>query len=436
MKNNIIIILLLLSIVSCKQETQKEKSIDKITDSADYIKYLNVENQQKIADLQQDIDSMETRLESQPNAVGDLGRLSVMYNTSYDLTADVNHLHKAVQSKERQVEHLAIKPWKAKLGLAQLYIKQHQFRRADSLMRSFTTEQLSKEEQMLYFDIAMELGDYPLAEKMLDNLENPRDYNYLIRAAKWNDFKGDLAATLQMMEKAKKLADQSGNTSLQLWSNSNIADYYGHNGEIDKSYQHYLKTLALDPDNYYALKGIAWIEYAHENDPAKALDILQALQENHPLPDYKLAIAEIKEFQGDTAAADRLREEFLEETSQDKYGKLYNTYRIELLAQGNLKMKEEAIQLAREEVEHRPTPETYDLLGYALLQNNNKEEALKNHRAHVIDKTYEPVAALHTYEILLANDLNEEAREYQSELMEAAYELGPVTMTSIKKMSK
>ena len=93
------------------------------------------------------------------------------------------------------------------------------------------------------------------------------DYNYLIRAAKWNDYKGDLADTIRLMEEAKILADESGGNLIQLWTNSNIADYYGHDGQIKKSYNHYLKTLEQDPNDSYALKGIAWIVYSNEEKP-------------------------------------------------------------------------------------------------------------------------------------------------------------------------
>jgi hypothetical protein len=48
----------------------------------------------------------------------------------------------------------------------------------------------------------------------------------------------------------------------------------------------------------------------------------------------------------------------------------------------------------------------------------------------VIGKTYEPVAQLHSLEILIANGKREEALEYREELAGAGYELGPVTMNS------
>jgi hypothetical protein len=328
------------------------------------------------------------------------------------------------------VANMYINPDNSKYNLAQSYIKQHKFKKADSLMSTFATGSLSKESHMIYFDIAMELGDYKRAEKMLNALSNNSNYNYLIRAAKWNDYKGDLKATIRLMEEAKTLADQSGNPSIQLWSNSNIADYYGHDGQIEKSYEHYLKTLELDPMNTYALKGIAWIVYSHERNPEEALRILNKIKERHPLPDYDLAIAEVLEYQGFSNEIESLRMSFLNEVEKKAYGAMYNTYKIEQLLSGNELEKMIALEIARSEIKNRSTPETQSLLSYALLKNGKLQEALVNQQQHVIGKTYEPVAQLHSLEILIANAKREEALEYSNDLSGAAYELGPVTMKS------
>ena len=80
------------------------------------------------------------------------------------------------------------------------------------------------------------------------------------------------------------------------------------------------------------------------------------------------------------------------------------------------------------EVENRSTPETQSLLSYALLKNNQAQKALENQKKYVIDKTYEPVAQLHTLEILMANNKKNDALTYTEELSGASYELGPVTM--------
>lgn len=424
--------LTLLVITSCKKESgSNENPTPKIvTAAADYNSYLDTNDSLFIAKLKREIDSLEAIIEVNPTGVLDLGRLSAKLNLMYDLKGDVSNLNRSVKMQKAVVANMYINPDNSKYNLAQSYIKQHKFKKADSLMSTFATGSLSKESHMLYFDIAMELGDYKRAEKMLNALSNNSNYNYLIRAAKWNDYKGDLKATIRLMEEAKTLADQSGNPSIQLWSNSNIADYYGHDGQIEKSYEHYLKTLELDPMNTYALKGIAWIVYSHERNPEEALRILNKIKERHPLPDYDLAIAEVLEYQGFSNEIESLRMSFLNEVEKKAYGAMYNTYKIEQLLSGNELEKMIALEIARFEIKNRSTPETQSLLSYALLKNGKLQEALVNQQQHVIGKTYEPVAQLHSLEILIANGKREEALKYSNDLSGAAYELGPVTMKS------
>ncbi|WP_438969054.1 tetratricopeptide repeat protein [Nonlabens sp.] len=431
---NIYFLLFLFVFISCKNDSQKSEQPTVVTTAADYSAYLELDDHEQITQLQLDIDSLEIVVANNPIGVLDLGRLSSKLNTLYDLKGDVNNLNRSVEMQEAVVENMYIKPNNSKRELAQAYIKLHQFKKADSLMSSFAKQDLSRESQMIYFDIAMELGDYSRAEKMLNALKNSQDYNYLIRAAKWNDYKGDLSATIRLMEKAKTLADQSGNLSLQLWTNSNIADYYGHDGQIERSYEHYLKTLQLDPNDSYALKGIAWIVYSYEKNPNEALRILTALKKRHPLPDYDLAIAEIKEFQKQTEAAEELRQSFLEEVSNPAYGNMYNTYKIEQLVNGNNEEKQQALIIAKNEVENRSTPETQSLLSLAFLKNGMMNEALENQQKYVMDKTFEPVAQLHSLEILIENGKKQKALEYGNDLLEAEYELGPVTLNHIKQI--
>lgn len=433
------IFLMLLAIISCKEgSSSTETSILKIvTSPADYTAYLVFDNSTTIEALKHDIDSLEAILEINKTGVLDLGRLSSKLNLLYDLKGSVKKLNRSVQMQEAVVANMYIHPDNSKYNLAQAYIKQHKFKKADSLLQTFTTSLLARESQMVYFDIYMELGDYRRAEKMLNQLTNTKDYNYLIRAAKWNDHKGDLKATIRLMEQAKTFADQSGNPAIQLWSNSNIADYYGHDGQIKKSYEHYLKTLELDPSNSYALKGIAWIVYSHERNPKEALRILRILKERHPLPDYDLALAEIKEYQSLPREAEQLRISFLNEVKNPVYGGMYNTYKIEQLLSGDDKEKIEALKMARIEIKNRATPETQSLLSYALLKNGMANEALKNQKRFVIGKTTEPVAQLHCFEILVQSGNTKEALEYGNELVGAAYELGPITLERFyKKLSE
>ncbi|MGB5982393.1 MAG: hypothetical protein WBG46_09625 [Nonlabens sp.] len=436
------IILLSFAVIflSCKDDSSKEtpadldKSTIAIVDIADFKNDLEMDRPENLSNIDKEIDSLKNVVEAKPYNVIDLARIANLLDKRFDLLADVEDLNESVRFRESVVKNTAIKPENAKRALAQAYIKQHRFKDADSLIKSFTLDYASRESKYVQFDIAMEVGRYEEAEKLLDELKNESDYNYLIRSAKWNDYIGRLDNTIIAMEKAKELAESSGRSSWKLWTYSNIADYYGHDGQIQKSYDHYLKTLELDPGNDYALKGISWVAFSHDKDPETALKIIDTLFKRHPSPDYLLSKAEIVEYLNNSEKAADLQNEFITKVDQQKYGAMYNAYLIEELSHGNENQKKKALEIARKEIKNRATPEIYDLLGYAMLKNGMEKEALENHQNFVIGKTYEPVAQMHTAEILRVNGQDEKADELKKELLEADYELGPIVMKEVREI--
>ncbi|WP_290683271.1 hypothetical protein [Kordia sp.] len=56
--------------------------------------------------------------------------------------------------------------------------------------------------------------------------------------------------------------------------------------------------MALNPNDAYAKKGVAWIVFSHEKNPEEALRILNTIMSQHKAPDYYLLKAEIAEFMG------------------------------------------------------------------------------------------------------------------------------------------
>ncbi|WP_090756459.1 tetratricopeptide repeat protein [Nonlabens sp. Hel1_33_55] len=428
---NIFYGLAILSLIACKTEPEQTK-VANITSPEDYQKYLDKDESGMVDTLKIEITQLKMEAGEDSTRIGHNARIAGKLDKLFDLTGDVDYLNESVRFRESVSRNSYIRPESSKRTLAQSYIKQHRFKKADSLVNSFTQDYSSVESNMVQFDIALELGQYVRAESLLDSLRDANSFNYLIRAGKWNDHIGQLDTTIELLERAMTLADQSGNQYLQIWSYSNIADYYGHNGQLEKSYEHYLKTLELDPYNTYALKGIAWIAYSNDRDPEEARTILEAIQKRHPLPDYNLELAELAAFENDMERSMELKNKFMKSVDDPAYGGMYNAYMIsELIDAGKT---QEAVDLAYKEVSNRATPETYDLLGYALLKNGNPKQALTNHEEHVIGKTFEPVAQFHTALILKANGMVEEANQFKNELLETEYEMGPVTFKEIQSI--
>ena len=424
--------LLLLSMVaffiSCATDTVKPK----IVKLDQYQKFLNTAEQSTYENAKNERDFWSNKLSADTTGVGSLGPLAGAYTTLFDATGDVANLYAAENLYKKGIINSAHNKDAFHRGLARNYISQHRFKEAKNILEeSYAGISNKKATQLMLFDAYMEVGAYDKAAEMLEKSKNLSDYNYLIRLAKWNDYKGDLDAAIRFIEKARDIADGRKSKPLQLWTYTNLGDYYGHAGRIQDAYRHYIKALTMQPDNAYAKKGIAWIAYSAEHDTDAALQILDSISVTHSVPDYHLFRAEIAEFNGNEAESTSQTQQFVNAVKTGNYGVMYNAYLIEVYAETIPSL---ALQLAQEEVAARATPETYHLLALAQLKNGDAKTALETINAHVITKTSEPMALYHTALVYKANDLSEQVIPLKEELLEAQFEVGPVLYKKIEAL--
>lgn len=411
---------------SCQQETEK-----KITNQNDYIAYLDVDHTASSQKLSKEVAFWNGRIKNDSSQIVDLKKSASVYTALFHNNADIHSLKKAERNLVKGVEKAAIGKDNYLRALAQNYITQHRFKEAKVVIdkASAIGGELSAT-NFIKFDVAMELGNYTEAEQLLKKETDFSEYNYLIRLAKWEDYKGNLDATIQHMETAMGIAERSNVASLKIWVYTNIADYYGHAGRIQDSYNHYMKALDIEPRNAYAKKGLAWIAYSYEHNPEEALRIIQAIEKDSKSPDYSLFKAEIYESMGNTEEASRLIQTFLTQSAAPAYGDMYGAYLVEIYA-ADSNTAGKAITLAQKEVANRPTPMSYDLLAHAYYASGQYEKALEIAKNHVIGKTHEPMAHFHTAQIYKALDMQTELAPLKEELLEANYELGPLVYKEI-----
>lgn len=420
---NLIQILLISFIVftSCEQEK-------KVSNPADYQAYLQNTNKENLATINEEIAFWEDKDATTLSTVYKT-KLANLYSGKYKFDGDVTNLSKAQLLLEEVDSSLGEKSAGVYRMLAANSISQHEFRRAydyASIASEIKDKQYSS--KLILFDACMELGYYIQAEGILNELKDKNTFEYQIRLAKWMDYKGDLDQAVFIMEDAQTKISPNNN-DLKLWTLSNLGDMYGHQGKVSKAYDSYLAALAIDPEYYYALKGIAYIVYAHDNDTDEAKQILSYLDKTHPIPDYKLMLADIAAFENNEQDEKLYREAFYNEVSKIAYGNMYNAYILDLdLAAQRF---DKAVSLAEQEVQHRGTPETYDFLAWTYYQAGQKERALEIAKMHVEGKTFEPGASYHLGVLYLEVDA-EKAQTHLKEALEASFELGPNTSKEIQ----
>lgn len=424
MKLIIISLLSLILLTSCGDDT--------ITNSNDYNKFLVATDSNELNDS--DLLFWNKRIKNDSLQLIALAKSAQENSSLFKKTANIKHLKNAEALLLKATSIAAIDKNSYLQSLAHNYITQHRFKEAkELLMLAYSISGETNDIHLMLFDVCLELGQYKEAEAHLAKTENFADFNYLTRLAKWKDYKGDLDATIHYMEKALEIAVNTNKKDIKVWMYTNLADYYGHAGRIKDSYDFYLKTLAIEPTNAYAKKGIAWITYSYENNPVEALRILNTIDGNNQSPHYHLLKAEIAEYQQDDNLKNQEIQAYLKESSKQPYGVMYNSYTANVLAEETTNHMK-ALELAKQEVAQRPTPQSYDLMAYIYYLKGEHKKALEIASKHVVNQTYEPTAQLHIAQIYKANNMIAEAKEIKEELLEAKYELGPLAYKQIRNL--
>lgn len=426
MKKLVTIIIVFAALLGCQEKREK------ITDSKDYDKYLNTANTPSKDAIQKDLEFWQNRFNNDTTHLMEMSRLAGIHAALFGSTGNISELKTSEELIKKSHDIAARNKDTYLRSLAHNYISQHRFKEAQVLLDSaYIYPDNRKETEMMLFDVAMELGNYKSADTLLGKIKDPKDFNYLIRLAKWSDHEGNLDAAIKYLEQAKQIAEERDNKSLKLWIYSNIGDFYGHAGRLEDSYNSYLKTLDLEPDNHYVKKQIAWMVYSAEKNTEEANRILDSIMVNHKAPDYHLLKAEIAAYNENISEEEKQYELFLKKAENPDYGAMYNTYLINLYAE---KDPEKALKLAAIEINNRATPETYQLLAYTQLKVGHKESALKTIEEYVAGKTEEPKALFHSALVYKANGMDKQVAILKEELLGASYELGPVKAKEIEKL--
>ena len=408
-----------LTMLSCNQKS------DTITSPKEYNKYLEIKDNKSKDFLQAEIDFWQKKFDAAPNQISYLSILASNYSKLFENTGNIKYIYKAEELLVKSNEAYNYSMVATIRSLGRNYITQHRFKEALILAnKALVIGEGRKETQKLLFDVNMELGNYTQAEQNLKAINDASDFDYLIRISKWNDHLGDLKTAISLMEKAKDIAILNENKQLQIWTYSNLGDLNGHDGNIKKSYDYYLKTLELEPNNSYALKGIAWIAFSHERNTLEAKRIIDNISKNHHTPDFYLLKAEIAEYENNTSAKNENLAAYFQMLASINYGAMYNKYNA-LLYADDKNTASKALEIAQIEIAHRPTPDSYDLLAWSYYNLGDTKKALEIAEKYVVGKSYEPELNYHLATIYKANNKKGKIAAIKEELLNSIYELGP-----------
>jgi tetratricopeptide (TPR) repeat protein len=416
-------------ITSCQQQ--------RVTHPEDYATYLQEQPNTHLQRLDTEMVFWKNKLANAPGDIISENKIASLLTRRFAYSGDITEIYK-VDSLYLQVNQLNHTTGSGTFrSLAANCITQHRFQQAQLYIDSALVLGDDKYQTVLMeFDIAMELGNRYRARKALNSVADKTSFEYLIRDAKYKDHaEGDQNAAIALMEKAYDKIKDSPTPAQYLWIKSNLGDFYGHANRYRESYQCYLDVLAKDPHYYHALKGIAWLAFSHDKDVANARKIVAYLQQQHPVPDYELLLSQMAAAVQDSMDCKQHIDKFIAATNDKLYGGMYNKYLFAIEAD-ELNDTGRCLQIAQQEVAHRPTPEAFSWLAWAYCRNGNVKQAMETARLYVANKCFEPDALYYLGKIYQAGGQTAMAKKYLKAARVSAYELGPVVSNRINESLK
>ena len=403
---------------------------EKIIHPADYDAYLLRNYDEALKQCNIEMDFWKHKLSEVPESETYRGRLAGLLSSRFMLNGRIEDIEASDSLYQLVVSNTKQDYASLHRALAANCITQHQFREArEHIQKALEIGEGKAASLFMLVDVSIELGDLAGAKTAMKQFTNKKFFPYLIRQAKIKDHEGNLDSAIVLMERA--LDQVKENPSLFLWTQSNLADMYGHAGRVKESYDSYLSVLKQNPDYDYALRGIAWIAFSHDQNFQEAKRIVHHIEQKRATPDMHLFLAKIAEAENNLTEKLKQLELFANAAVAPKYGDMYNKY-LALLEAEEFSNPSKTIEIARIEIRNRPTPQSFDLLAWGYFHNGNITDALAVAQKYIENKTYEPDALYHLGMIYHANGMEKEAIHYFKRAAASSFELGPAISKKIK----
>jgi hypothetical protein len=411
-------IAMLLLFASCKNENKAIVSVA-FTDSL-----INNYSDSAIQNsLEADLQFWKNRiLPASPGLVNELkyaGCLMQRFHLNGDMQ-DIVTADSILFLADRTFNHKETAP---NMALVRNSILQHRFKMADSLLQQAKGVGIKKyESATLGFDVAFELGYYPLAAFELKQIASPVDYGYNFRRAKLAHYNGELDTAIAAMHRAGEQA--AGNVSLKQAALSNEADLNLHNGNLQRANELYVQSIRLSATDLHSVMALGWIALVHDKNDSLAEKIFRFVRSKTKAPDAVFKLTQLADAKGDSAMQKKYATEFVAIATAPVYGNMYNKYLLELYT-GILNEPAKAEAMAARELLNRTTPQTYAWYVWALYSNNKTAEAEKVYQQHVSGKPLEGLELYWMGKYMQVQNKGYNAQQFFKAAYKNRYDLSP-----------
>ncbi len=339
----------------------------------------NTSEQVQLSKTDNQIRYYQTRIKRDPNNYSSYTKLGEAYIQKARETGDAAYYSKAEETLKKALE-LYSDNYTAVVYLGFVKSSKHEFQAA--LPYAKKAIELKPEDSYAYGilgDAYIELGEYDKAEKAYEMMLSlgPGLDSYS-RISYIKELTGDIEGAIQAMQKA---IEEGIRRSLPrenvAWAQYILGELYFNTGDSKKAGEHYQASLKNYDNYYYALAGLGKVR-ASEKNYGEAIELYKKAIGIIPLPLFVSSLGDVYKKTGNMEEAKKQYDlvEYIGLLS--KINKVIYNRELALFYADHDMKSNEALQLARKELEARRDIYTYDTLAWIYYKNNQLKEALED----------------------------------------------------------
>lgn len=410
---------------------QENKLPKPIVQSDDLQVFFEADNKKMLQSTAEDLEFWQKKFQKDKGQYAYLLKIAETYSKLFEISGNDKYLLEEGTILDQVHNDYGIKEASLYRALAQNAMNQHAFHKAIAYAQQ--AKGLKEKEHitdLLLNDLYGEIGQTTTALQILSSYKRKNSFAYLIRKSKALDGEGNLNGAIEYMDQAAKIAKENKDNTNLTWTFNMLGDYHGHAGKFQRAYQYFLKALQINPLDAFAAQKIISILIDVDQNYALAKQMLDHLKQIDQSPLLQITEATLAKAQGENDLHREILNQFVDQIDSSPVKEMYRSYLFYVL-NDELDKPGKALPLALEEINMRPTPESYDLQMWALFNQGKIEEANQIAKSQVIGKSEEPIVLYHLYELYQVLGNTQKATDIKSMLTQANLELGHEVMNTL-----
>ena len=300
-------------------------------------------------------------------------RLSDLYRQRFRAEADLRDLDRATEVA-RRVLRTSPDSAASYARLSMLALSRHDFRGAYEHARLATrADPDDAGAQAVLFDAADATGRHAVAKSTLARMRG-ESVGYRLREARWQAHHGQLrSAARNRREACESLAETPSSDQVRAWCLTGLADLELELRGAGAARERFEEALDVRPGHRGAIEKLADLAYAERRWNRAEELYRRILADAHP--DLYLRLAEVLEARGEHEASKRYERRFERAATAEGREALFARPLAYYYSRREATW-DRALELARADLQRRPTSESYETLAWVHLQRGEPERAL------------------------------------------------------------